>query len=69
VAAAGILKSVLLGNDGDLQTIALADVVSTQPGMVSASLVTRRSIHGICHLARLDPNAGSSERSYAATGA
>jgi hypothetical protein len=47
VAAAGLLKSVLLGNDGDLQTIALADVVSTQPGMVSASLVTRRSIHGI----------------------
>jgi hypothetical protein len=47
VAAAGLLKSVLLGNDGDLQTIALAGVVSTQPGMVSASLVTRRSIHGI----------------------
>ena len=47
VAAAGLLKSVLLGNDGDLQTIALADVVSTEPGMVSASLVTRRSIHGI----------------------
>jgi PD-(D/E)XK nuclease superfamily len=47
VAAVGLLKSILLGNDGDLQTIALADVVSTQPGMVSASLVTRRSIHGI----------------------
>jgi len=47
VATAGLLKSVLLGNDGDLQTIVLSDVVSTQPGMVSASLVTRRSIHGI----------------------
>jgi hypothetical protein len=47
VAAAGLLKSVLLGNDGDLQTIALAGVISTQPGIVSASLVTRRSIHGI----------------------
>ena len=47
VAAAGILKSVLLGNDGDLQTIVLAGVVSSQPGMVSASLVTRCSIHGI----------------------
>jgi PD-(D/E)XK nuclease superfamily len=47
VAAAGLLKSILLGNDGDLQTIALASVVSTQPGIVSARLVTRRSIHGI----------------------
>jgi hypothetical protein len=47
VAAAGLLKSVLLGNDGDLQTIVLAGVISTQPGIVSASLVTRRSIHGI----------------------
>jgi hypothetical protein len=46
VAAAGILKSIQLGNDGDLQTVTLAGVVSTQPGMAAASLVTRRSIHG-----------------------
>jgi hypothetical protein len=46
VAAAGILQSVQLGNDGDLQTVTLAEVVSAQPGMVAACLVTRRSIHG-----------------------
>jgi hypothetical protein len=46
VAVAGLLKSVQLGNDGDLQTITLASVVSTHPGMTEASLVTRRSIHG-----------------------
>jgi hypothetical protein len=46
VAAAGVLKSIQLGNDGDLQTISLHGVVSTQPGMIATSLVTRRSIHG-----------------------
>lgn len=46
VAADGSLKSIQLGSDGDLQTIALEDVVSTQPGMVSTNLVTRCSIHG-----------------------
>jgi PD-(D/E)XK nuclease superfamily len=46
VAAAGVLKSIQLGNDGDLQTISLDGVVSTQPGMIATSLVTRRSIHG-----------------------
>jgi hypothetical protein len=56
VAAAGPLKSVQLGNDGDLQTVALANVVSTQPGMVGATLVTRRSIHGT-----LPPNLIGSE--------
>ncbi|WMT70952.1 PD-(D/E)XK nuclease family protein [Bradyrhizobium sp. Ash2021] len=46
VAAAGSLESLHQGNDGDLQTVALANVASTQPGMTAANLVTRRSIHG-----------------------
>jgi hypothetical protein len=41
------LKSIQIGNDGDLQTIVLENVVSTQSRMVSASLVTRSSIHGV----------------------
>jgi hypothetical protein len=45
-ATAGPLKSVQLGNDGDLQTVGLSNVVSTQPSMPEISLVTRRSIHG-----------------------
>ena len=44
--SASVLKSIQLGNDGDLQTISLEGVVSTQPGMIATSLVTRRSIHG-----------------------
>jgi hypothetical protein len=56
VAAAGLLKSVQLGNDVDLQTVTLASVVSTQPAMAAASLVTRRSIHGT-----LPPNLIGSE--------
>ncbi|MGT2502687.1 PD-(D/E)XK nuclease family protein [Bradyrhizobium guangxiense] len=46
VAAAGRLKAVQLGNDGDLQTVTLSNVVSTLPGACEVSMVTRRSIHG-----------------------
>jgi PD-(D/E)XK nuclease superfamily len=55
-AAAGSLKSVQLGNDGDLQTVSLSNVMSTQPNMSEASLVTRRSIHG-----SISPNLAGSE--------
>src|SRR6185312_5553996 len=44
-AVGGQLSSVQLGNDGDLQSITLVGVVATLPGMTTASLVTRRSIH------------------------
>jgi hypothetical protein len=37
---------VQLGNDGDLQTLQLSNVVATQPVSSELSLVTRRSIHG-----------------------
>ena len=46
VAAAGRLKAVQLGNDGDLQTVTLSNVISTLPGACEVSMVTRRSIHG-----------------------
>ncbi|MGY8710476.1 PD-(D/E)XK nuclease family protein [Bradyrhizobium sp. 18BD] len=46
VAVSGQVNSVQLGNDGDLQTVTLAGAVSTVPGMTTASVVTRRSIHG-----------------------
>lgn len=46
LAAAGPINSVQLGNDGDLQTVSLSNVVSTQPSIHEVSLVTRRSIHG-----------------------
>jgi hypothetical protein len=46
VAVSGLVSSVQLGNDGDLQTVSLAETVSTVPGMTTVSVVTRRSIHG-----------------------
>jgi hypothetical protein len=39
VAAAGKLKAVQLGNDKDLQTITLANVISTLPGVSEVSMV------------------------------
>jgi PD-(D/E)XK nuclease superfamily len=46
IAVAGRLKYVQLGNDGDVQTVALTNTTSTQPQISTASLVTRRSIQG-----------------------
>ncbi len=46
IALAGKLKFVQLGNDGDVQTVALTVATSTNPQISTASLVTRRSIHG-----------------------
>ncbi|MDE5465956.1 PD-(D/E)XK nuclease family protein [Bradyrhizobium sp. CSS354] len=45
-AAAGRLKAVQLGNDGDLQTVTLSNAISTLPGACEFSMVTRQSIHG-----------------------
>jgi PD-(D/E)XK nuclease superfamily len=47
VAVSGQLNSVQIGNDGDLQTVILTGVSSTLSGMKTASVVTRRSIHGM----------------------
>ncbi|MBR1217499.1 PD-(D/E)XK nuclease family protein [Bradyrhizobium sp. U87765 SZCCT0131] len=46
IAVSGQVSSVQLGNDGDLQSVTLAGAVSTVSGMTTASVVTRRSIHG-----------------------
>jgi len=46
VAVSGQLNSVQIGNDGDLQTVILTEVSSTVSGTTTASVVTRRSIHG-----------------------
>jgi hypothetical protein len=46
VAVTGRLKYVQLGNDGDVQSVALTDAASTLPQITAAGLVTRRSIHG-----------------------
>jgi hypothetical protein len=45
-AATGILTSVQLGNDGDLQTLHFSNIAATQPMNTELNLVTRRSIHG-----------------------
>lgn len=46
VAVTGHLKYVQLGNDGDVQTVALEGASASVPQIATASLVTRRSIHG-----------------------
>lgn len=46
VAVSGRLKYVQLGNDRDVQTVVLADPTASVPQITTASLMTRRSIHG-----------------------
>ncbi|MBR0793047.1 PD-(D/E)XK nuclease family protein [Bradyrhizobium manausense] len=46
VAVTGRLKYVQLGNDGDVQTVALEGASASVPQIATPSLVTRRSIHG-----------------------